>query len=92
METHRPSQDFQVNVKINATPREDLAKILAGIRKDYEAIIEKNHQDLDAWFQKQVTHQYPFQDLHFLHKNSLSTQDYAETLLENNLDALIIHN
>ncbi|XP_066482964.1 keratin, type I cytoskeletal 23-like [Tiliqua scincoides] len=53
METHR-SSDFKVNVKVNATPQADLAKILAGIRKDYEAIIEKNHQDLDAWFQKQV--------------------------------------
>ncbi|XP_053115723.1 keratin, type I cytoskeletal 23 [Hemicordylus capensis] len=54
MEAHRPSRDFQVNVKVNTTPQEDLPKILAGIREDYETIIEKNRQDLDAWFQKQV--------------------------------------
>ncbi|KAJ6660673.1 hypothetical protein lerEdw1_017670 [Lerista edwardsae] len=54
METHRSSQDFKVNVKVDAAPQADLAQVLAGIREDYEAIIEKNRQDLDAWFQKQV--------------------------------------
>ncbi|XP_067397382.1 keratin, type I cytoskeletal 23 [Emydura macquarii macquarii] len=51
---HHSSQDFKVNVKVNAVPQEDLAKILAGIREDYEAIIEKNRQGLDAWYKEQT--------------------------------------
>ncbi|XP_061445282.1 keratin, type I cytoskeletal 23 isoform X2 [Rhineura floridana] len=54
MQAHGSSKDFKVNVKVNATPQEDLARILAGIRADYEAIIEKNRQSLDAWFQQQI--------------------------------------
>ncbi|OXB63708.1 hypothetical protein ASZ78_009023 [Callipepla squamata] len=50
MEANRSSQDFKVNVKVNAPPPEDLAKILAEIREDYEAIIEKNRQSLDSWY------------------------------------------
>ncbi|XP_063156770.1 keratin, type I cytoskeletal 23-like [Candoia aspera] len=54
MQAHGSSEDFKVNVKVNKTPQEDLAKILAGIRADYEAIIEKNHRSLDSWFQQQI--------------------------------------
>lgn len=54
MEANRSSQDFKVNVKVNAAPPEDLAKILAEIREDYEAIIEKNRQSLDSWYREQV--------------------------------------
>lgn len=54
MQAHGASKDFKVNVKVNSAPQEDLARILAGIRADYEAIIEKNRQSLDAWFQQQV--------------------------------------
>eukprot|EP00075_Anas_platyrhynchos_P003599 XP_005030403.3 keratin, type I cytoskeletal 23 isoform X1 [Anas platyrhynchos] len=52
MEANRSSQDFKVNVKVNAPPPEDLAKILAEIRQDYEAIIEKNRQSLDSWYKE----------------------------------------
>uniref|UniRef100_A0A8B9PZF3 Keratin 23 n=1 Tax=Apteryx owenii TaxID=8824 RepID=A0A8B9PZF3_APTOW len=45
--------DFKVNVKVNAAPPEDLAKILAEIREDYEAIIEKNRKSLDSWYKEQ---------------------------------------
>ncbi|KAM6449469.1 keratin, type I cytoskeletal 23-like [Liasis olivaceus] len=54
MQAYGSSKDFKVNVKVNKTPQEDLAKILAGIRADYEAIIEKNRQSLDSWFQQQI--------------------------------------
>lgn len=83
METHRSSQDFKVNVKVNATPQADLAKVLAGIREDYETIIEKNRQDLDAWFQKQVTEQ----DVKTLSESRLPPYNKVETLLGNNPDA-----
>ncbi|XP_009864346.1 PREDICTED: keratin, type I cytoskeletal 23 [Apaloderma vittatum] len=53
MEANRSSQDFKVNVKVNAAPPEDLGKILAEIREDYEAIIEKNRQSLDSWYKEQ---------------------------------------
>uniref|UniRef100_A0A8D0L9M6 Keratin 23 n=1 Tax=Sphenodon punctatus TaxID=8508 RepID=A0A8D0L9M6_SPHPU len=52
--THHSSWDFKVDVKVNATPQEDLARILAGIREDYEAIIEKNRHGLDAWYKEQT--------------------------------------
>lgn len=54
MEANRSSQDFKVNVKVNAAPPADLGKILAEIREDYEAIIEKNRQSLDNWYKEQV--------------------------------------
>ncbi|XP_039209926.1 keratin, type I cytoskeletal 23-like [Crotalus tigris] len=54
MEAYGSSKDFKVNVKVDKTPQEDLSKILAGIRADYEAIIEKNRQSLDSWFQQQI--------------------------------------
>ncbi|XP_039943141.1 keratin, type I cytoskeletal 23-like [Hirundo rustica] len=53
MEANRSSQDFKVNVKVNAAPPADLGKILAEIREDYEAIIEKNRQSLDNWYKEQ---------------------------------------
>ncbi|XP_042330471.1 keratin, type I cytoskeletal 23-like [Sceloporus undulatus] len=57
MEAYGASKDVKVNVKVNTAPQEDLAKILAGIRADYEAIIEKNRQSLDAWFQQQIANE-----------------------------------
>ncbi|XP_077170549.1 keratin, type I cytoskeletal 23-like [Paroedura picta] len=51
--TYSSSDELKVNVKVNTAPTEDLAKILAGIREDYEAIIEKNSKSLEAWFQRQ---------------------------------------
>ena len=55
MEANRSSQDFKVNVKVKAPPPEDLTKLLAEIREDYEAIIEKNRQSLDSWYKELVT-------------------------------------
>uniref|UniRef100_A0A8C5U6J1 Keratin 23 n=1 Tax=Malurus cyaneus samueli TaxID=2593467 RepID=A0A8C5U6J1_9PASS len=54
-EVEKVPLDFKVNVKVNAAPPEDLGKILAEIREDYEAIIEKNRQSLDNWYKEQVT-------------------------------------
>lgn len=54
MAVHSSSEELKVDVKVNTAPPEDLAKILAGIRQDYEAIIEKNSKSLEAWFQQQV--------------------------------------
>ncbi|XP_064030431.1 keratin, type I cytoskeletal 23 [Pogoniulus pusillus] len=53
MEANRSPQDLRVDVRVKAAPPEDLAKILAAIREDYEAIIEQNRQSLDSWYREQ---------------------------------------
>ncbi|XP_004684269.1 PREDICTED: keratin, type I cytoskeletal 23 [Condylura cristata] len=52
-EQHTPS-DFKVNVKLDAAPGEDLIKVLEDMRQEYEFIIKKKHQDLDAWYKEQA--------------------------------------
>ncbi|XP_036614124.1 keratin, type I cytoskeletal 23 [Trichosurus vulpecula] len=47
------TDDVKVNVRVTSTPREDLIKILEDIRREYEEIIKKKHQDLDTWYKEQ---------------------------------------
>lgn len=55
MEEQHVPNDFKVNVKIEATPGEDLIKVLEDMRQEYELIIKKKHQELDAWYKEQVS-------------------------------------
>ncbi|XP_015263110.1 PREDICTED: keratin, type I cytoskeletal 23-like isoform X1 [Gekko japonicus] len=57
MAVHSSSDEPKVDVKVKTEPPEDLAKILAGIRQDYEAIIEKNSKSLEVWFQRQFANE-----------------------------------
>ncbi|XP_036738724.2 keratin, type I cytoskeletal 23 isoform X2 [Manis pentadactyla] len=51
-ECHGPNE-LKVNVKVDTTPGEDLIKVLDDMRQEYEGIIQKKHQDLDAWYKEQ---------------------------------------
>ncbi|KAM4692319.1 keratin, type I cytoskeletal 19-like [Rhinophrynus dorsalis] len=42
-----------VNVELDAAPQEDLAKIIAKMRKEYEALIEKNRREAADWYNNQ---------------------------------------
>ncbi|XP_003786420.1 keratin, type I cytoskeletal 23 [Otolemur garnettii] len=53
MKEHHVPNDFQVNVKVDTTPGEDLIKVLEDMRQEYELIIKKKHQDLDTWYKEQ---------------------------------------
>lgn len=50
--------DFKVNVRVDATPGEDLMKVLEDMRQEYEFIIKKKHQELDTWFKEQVKQRF----------------------------------
>ncbi|XP_047563430.1 keratin, type I cytoskeletal 23 [Lutra lutra] len=52
MEEHHVPNDFKVSVKVDTTPGEDLIKVLEDMRQEYEYIIKKKHQDLDAWYKE----------------------------------------
>lgn len=53
MEEHHVPNDCMVNVKVDTTPGEDLIKVLEDMRQEYEFMIKKKHQDLDAWYKEQ---------------------------------------
>ncbi|MGH0153747.1 UNVERIFIED_CONTAM: hypothetical protein FKN15_025604 [Acipenser sinensis] len=39
-----------VNVEVNAAPQQDLSRVLAKIRAQYEGIANKNHWEMEAWY------------------------------------------
>ncbi|XP_057572854.1 keratin, type I cytoskeletal 23 isoform X2 [Hippopotamus amphibius kiboko] len=53
MEGHHVPNDVKIDVKVDATPGEDLIKVLEDMRQEYEFIRKKKHQDLDAWYKEQ---------------------------------------
>lgn len=43
-----------VNVEVDASPQEDLARTLSEMRSQYEAITEKNRRDMECWYKAKV--------------------------------------
>lgn len=44
----------RLNVEVDAAPPVDLNKILDDMRCQYEALVENNRRDVEAWFNTQV--------------------------------------
>lgn len=49
----------QVNVEVDASPQEDLNKVLGELREYYESVTAKNRRELDNWYQTKVETQEP---------------------------------
>ncbi|CAJ0945829.1 unnamed protein product [Ranitomeya imitator] len=50
---HAQKQGSSVNVEVDAPKGADLSKTIADIRKEYEAVIEKNRRDVEEWYKHQ---------------------------------------
>ncbi|XP_039595920.1 keratin, type I cytoskeletal 17-like [Polypterus senegalus] len=50
MQAVQNSMSGTVNVEVDATPQQDLAKTLEEIRSQYQGIVENNRRDMENWY------------------------------------------
>lgn len=50
----RAQMSGQVNVEVDASPQQDLQKVLDEIREQNEMVAAKNRRDLEKWYQAKV--------------------------------------
>lgn len=50
----RAQMSGQVNVEVDASPQQDLQKVLDEIREQNEMVTAKNRRDLEKWYQAKV--------------------------------------
>lgn len=53
----RTQMSGQVDVKVDGPASLNLTGIIAQIRQDYEALIAKNRQEVEGWYNNKVRHQ-----------------------------------
>ncbi|NXG54472.1 K1C19 protein, partial [Hemiprocne comata] len=54
MKSLQAQSSGDVNVEVNAAPGEDLLKKLNDMRKEYENIIQKNHEEVESWYESKM--------------------------------------
>ncbi|KAJ8350913.1 hypothetical protein SKAU_G00260430 [Synaphobranchus kaupii] len=83
----RAQMSGQVNVEVDAAPQEDLSKIMAEMREQYEAVGEKNKRELDNWYQQKAE---PLKQEVASHIESVQTSKTEITDLRRTLQGLEI--
>uniref|UniRef100_A0A8C7NWU4 Keratin 15 n=1 Tax=Oncorhynchus mykiss TaxID=8022 RepID=A0A8C7NWU4_ONCMY len=68
----RTQMTGQINVEVDAAPQQDLSRVMAEIREQYESVSAKNQRDLESWFQTKVEPLEPLNEVLQTSKSEIS--------------------